>query len=102
MAGHRETGPGRARAATLYDVARAARVSTATVSRVVHGHDPARPATRRRVLEAIEELDYMPRTAMHSSFVRGRVPGLGGHLLLLLVVFGDDLDEADDVGVELG
>jgi LacI family transcriptional regulator len=60
MAGHGETGPGKDRAATLYDVARAAGVSTATVSRVIHGHDPVRPSTRQRVLEAIQELGYVP------------------------------------------
>ncbi|TVZ02550.1 LacI family transcriptional regulator [Trebonia kvetii] len=60
MAGDRETGPGVARTATLYDVARAAAVSTATVSRVINSSDPVRPATRRRVLAAIEELGYVP------------------------------------------
>src|SRR2546430_1052768 len=49
-AGDRAPGPGGVRAATLYDVARAAGVSTATVSRVIHGSDPVRPDTRRRVL----------------------------------------------------
>ena len=60
MVGDRGTGPGEVRSATLYDVARAAGVSTATVSRVIHGSDPVRPATRRRVLEAVEELGYVP------------------------------------------
>jgi LacI family transcriptional regulator len=60
MAGQATGGPGMARTATLYDVARAAGVSTATVSRVVHGSDPVRPATQRRVLAAIEELGYVP------------------------------------------
>lgn len=58
--GDRPTGPGGVRTATLYDVARAAGVSTATVSRVIHGSDPVRPDTRRRVLEAVEELGYVP------------------------------------------
>src|SRR5262249_3078467 len=53
-------GPGAVRAATLYDVARAAGVSTATVSRVISGSDPVRLTTRQRVLEAIEELGYVP------------------------------------------
>ena len=60
MARVRGTEPGEIRSATLYDVARAAGVSTATVSRVIHGSDPVRPATRRRVLEAVEELGYVP------------------------------------------
>jgi LacI family transcriptional regulator len=53
-------------ASTLYDVAREAGVSTATVSRVVHGQDRVRPSTRRRVLEAIEALGYVPDGAAQS------------------------------------
>ena len=45
---------------TLFDVARLAGVSTATVSRVVHGQDRVREATRIRVQQAIEELGYVP------------------------------------------
>jgi LacI family transcriptional regulator len=51
---------------TLYDVARLAGVSTATVSRVVHGHDRVREATRIRVRQAIEELGYVPDGAAQS------------------------------------
>ncbi len=53
-------------ASTLYDVAREAGVSTATVSRVVHGQDRVRLSTRRRVLEAIEALGYIPDGAGQS------------------------------------
>jgi LacI family transcriptional regulator len=51
---------------TLYDVARLAGVSTATVSRVVHGQDRVREATRIRVTQAIEELGYVPDGAAQS------------------------------------
>jgi LacI family transcriptional regulator len=51
---------------TLYDVAREAGVSTATVSRVVHGQDRVSPATRQRVLEVIEALGYVPDSAAQS------------------------------------
>jgi len=51
---------------TLYDVARLAGVSTATVSRVVHGQDRVREATRIRVRRAIEELGYVPDGAAQS------------------------------------
>jgi LacI family transcriptional regulator len=51
---------------TLYDVARLAGVSTATVSRVVHGQDRVREATRVRVQQAIEELGYVPDGAAQS------------------------------------
>jgi LacI family transcriptional regulator len=51
---------------TLYDVARRAAVSTATVSRVVHGQDRVREETRIRVQQAIEELGYVPDGAGQS------------------------------------
>jgi LacI family transcriptional regulator len=51
---------------TLYDVARLAGVSTATVSRVVHGQDRVRESTRARVRQAIEELGYVPDGAAQS------------------------------------
>jgi LacI family transcriptional regulator len=52
--------------ATLYDVARIAGVSTATVSRVVHGQDRVRESTRARVLEVIQQLGYVPDGAAQS------------------------------------
>jgi len=52
--------------ATLYDVARIAGVSTATVSRIVHGQDRVRPATRERVQKVIDELGYVPDSAAQS------------------------------------
>ncbi len=45
---------------TIYDVAREANVSMATVSRVVNGNPNVKPATRQKVLEAIERLGYRP------------------------------------------
>jgi LacI family transcriptional regulator len=51
---------------TLYDVARRAAVSIATVSRVVHGQDRVREATRIRVQQAIDELGYVPDGAAQS------------------------------------
>ena len=51
---------------TLFDVARLAGVSTATVSRVVHGQDRVRESTRTRVRQAIEELGYVPDGAAQS------------------------------------
>jgi len=51
---------------TLYDVASAAGVSTATVSRVVHGLDRVRDTTRARVLAVIEQLGYVPDGAAQS------------------------------------
>ena len=56
----------REKVVTLYDVARLAGVSTATVSRVVHGQDRVRESTRERVQQAIEELGYVPDGAAQS------------------------------------
>ncbi len=64
-------------ACTLYDVARAAGVSTATVSRVVHGKDRVRSSTRQRVLEVVEALGYVPDAAAQSmAWQRKEVIGL--------------------------
>lgn len=45
---------------TIYDVAREANVSMATVSRVVNGNPNVKPATRKKVVEVIERLGYRP------------------------------------------
>lgn len=45
---------------TIYDVARVAGVSMATVSRVVNGNSNVKPATRKKVLSVIEQLGYRP------------------------------------------
>ena len=51
---------GRIVTVTIYDVAREANVSMATVSRVVNGNQNVKPATRKKVLKVIEELGYRP------------------------------------------
>ena len=43
---------------TIYDVAREARVSMATVSRVVNGNQNVKPETRNKVNEVIKRLNY--------------------------------------------
>ena len=45
---------------TIYDVAREANVSMATVSRVVNGNPNVKPATSKKVNEVIERLGYRP------------------------------------------
>ena len=45
---------------TIYDVAGAADVSLATVSRVMNNPEKVNPATRARVLKVIKELGYRP------------------------------------------
>jgi LacI family transcriptional regulator len=53
-------------------VAREADVSTATVSRVVHGRNSVSPGTRRRVLDVIEALGYIPDSAAQSMVRRSK------------------------------
>lgn len=45
---------------TIYDVAREANVSMATVSRVVNGNPNVKPATRKKVVDVINRLGYRP------------------------------------------
>ena len=47
----------------IRDVAKLARVSTATVSRVITGAARVAPRTATRVLRAIEALDFKPNEA---------------------------------------
>lgn len=67
---------------TIIDVAKKAQVSVATVSRVVNGNYPVKETTKKRVLEAIEELKYVPNiqarelNTQHSSIIGIIVPSL--------------------------
>ena len=45
---------------TIYDVAREAKVSMATVSRVLNGNPNVKPETRKKVKDVIERLNYRP------------------------------------------
>lgn len=45
---------------TIYDVANEAKVSMATVSRVVNGNPNVKEATRKKVMEVIDRLNYRP------------------------------------------
>jgi len=67
-------------APTIYDVARRAGVSIATVSRAVNNHDGLRPQTRARVLAAVEELGYTP-----DATARGLSSGSRGTVGLLFI-----------------
>jgi DNA-binding LacI/PurR family transcriptional regulator len=60
---------------TIGDVARAAGVSVATVSRALRGVDRVSPATRDRVLKAAAELHYVASPAA-TSLVSGRTRGI--------------------------
>jgi LacI family transcriptional regulator len=55
---------------TITDVAREARVSVASVSRVVNGHPNVTPETRQRIIEVVDRLRYVPHTAARSLITR--------------------------------
>ncbi|HEX6077946.1 MAG TPA: LacI family DNA-binding transcriptional regulator [Micromonosporaceae bacterium] len=57
--------------ATIYDVARRAEVSAATVSRVLNGHSSVDPQLAERVRVAVAELDYRP-SALARNLRRSR------------------------------
>ncbi|WP_061961470.1 LacI family DNA-binding transcriptional regulator [Demequina flava] len=60
----------------MHDVAARAGVSHQTVSRVLNNHPSLRPATRQRVLDAIEELGYRRNLAAR-ALVTGRTQTIG-------------------------
>src|SRR5580765_1124812 len=60
---------------TLRDIARATRVSTATVSRVVNGATNVSSTTRAKVLSAILRLQYCPNAhAVELGRAKGSIP----------------------------
>ena len=65
--------PGRARSATIVDVARLAGVSRMTVSRVMHDRAKVREETRTAVLAAIRELNYEPNLAARNLVMAGEL-----------------------------
>jgi LacI family transcriptional regulator len=55
---------------TIVDVAREARVSVASVSRVINGHTNVTAATRQRIVEVVERLRYVPHTTARSLITK--------------------------------
>jgi LacI family transcriptional regulator len=62
--------------ATIKDVARAAGISTQTVSRVINDRPDVSPETRQRIRQVIVELDYQP-SALARSLISQRSFTLG-------------------------
>lgn len=62
--------------ATIRDVSRLAKVSAATVSRVLNGSVPVSPERRDAVLAAVAELDFQPN-AFARSLALNRAQGIG-------------------------
>ena len=54
---------------TIYDVAREAKVSMATVSRVVNGNNNVRKETREKVLAVIDRLHYQPNAVAQGKWI---------------------------------
>ncbi len=61
---------------SIYDVAKFAKVSTATVSAVINNRDTVEAGTRRRVLAAIKKLHYQPN--LYASNLARRTTRLFG------------------------
>jgi LacI family transcriptional regulator len=80
---------------TIRDVARAAGVSIATVSRVFNGANRVSEAAQRRVREAALELDYWPNVAAR-SLIKSRTYTLGVLLPDLYGEFFSDVIRAID------
>jgi len=66
----RGAGAHRPHSVTIDDVAAKAGVSVATISRVLNGKGPVRPATSRRVLAAAKALHYVPHAGARSLSMR--------------------------------
>lgn len=64
--------------ATIKDIAKASGVGISTVSRVLNGSGSASPETKRRVMEAVRELNYVP-----NSNARNLKKGRPGSITLL-------------------
>lgn len=82
-------------APTIKDVANAAGVSAATISRVLSNPDMVKPATRERVLQIVKEMNYQPNVlarqlrtqttkavivivpTIKNSFFQGIISGIG-------------------------
>src|SRR5215831_21289286 len=60
----------------IKEVAKRAKVSTATVSRTINNSDKVKPGTAERVRKAIEELNFYPNTHAR-TLVSGRSRILG-------------------------
>lgn len=86
---------------TLEDVARAARVSTATISRSINSPDKVAPETRKRIEQVIEKLGYTPNfsgralASNRSNIVGAVIPTMANAMFASgLQVFQEALSKA--------
>src|SRR5215207_8849231 len=75
--------------ASIKAVARLAGVSVATVSRVLNDSGPVKEETRRRILEVVESLGYVPHVAAR-SLTTNQTDTLG---VLLPDIYGEFFSE---------
>ena len=78
---------------TIIDLAAHAGVSKTTVSRALNGSPRIAPATRARVLEAIDELGFQVNLAARA--LRTAKTGLVGFLVPIISIFGLIVEELD-------
>jgi LacI family repressor for deo operon, udp, cdd, tsx, nupC, and nupG len=95
--------------ANIYEVAKRAGVSTATVSRVMSGQkNVVSAATRRRVMRAVEQLGYTPNSAAKNlRTLRTRkllvtVPDIANPFFALILQGIEDAAQREDYAVLLG
>ncbi len=84
---------------SIREVAAAARVSVATISRVLNGKGPIHPDTRQRVLEVVAELGYVPHSGARSLSTR-RTSSVGVILPDLYGEFFSELIRGIDQGAK--
>jgi LacI family transcriptional regulator len=76
VSGRISVGRQRSQSVTLTDVARLAGVSVATASKALNARDEVAPATRRRVLQAADELSFQPNV-LARGLISGRTRTVG-------------------------
>lgn len=94
-----------ARRATITDVARMAKVSISTVSRILNHQHTGSPEVRDRVNEVVQQLGYRPSSAARSLAGGSTLKTMNfvmQSLLPLQTYFGDMLRGAEEYAHELG
>ena len=92
----------------IYEVAKRAGVSTATVSRVLSQPSVVSPDTRRRVLQAVEFLDYAPNSAaknlrtLRTGKLLVTVPDISNPFFSLILQGIEDAAQREGYAVLLG
>jgi len=70
---------------TVHDVAREVGVSQSTVSAVLNDYPWISESTRRRVLQAVKNLGYVPNAAARHLVLRKRTPSARGNIIVLMI-----------------